>query len=209
MATNTNKFGLYKKDPATDGADTFNIETMLNENWDEIDAQAQKEIPVSDTEPADPTVDPLWFDTSGTNPVLRHYDGTAYQPVGEVNQEDLNAHINASNPHGITTAKIGAEPSFIKNTAFNKNFGTTSGTVAEGSYAKQTRDQVTTHQADETNPHNVTKSQVGLGNVTDDQQATKTEFDNHTGTANIHRKITFGTADPTGGSDGDIYFQYE
>ena len=23
------------------------------------------------------------------------------------------------------------------------------------------------------------------------------------------RKITFGTADPTGGSNGDIYFQYE
>lgn len=31
----------------------------------------------------------------------------------------------------------------------------------------------------------------------------------HIGTANIHVKITSGTADPTGGADGDVYFQYE
>lgn len=31
----------------------------------------------------------------------------------------------------------------------------------------------------------------------------------HIGTANIHVKITSGTAAPTGGADGDVYFQYE
>jgi hypothetical protein len=31
----------------------------------------------------------------------------------------------------------------------------------------------------------------------------------HIGTANIHVKITSGTAAPTGGVDGDVYFQYE
>jgi hypothetical protein len=31
----------------------------------------------------------------------------------------------------------------------------------------------------------------------------------HIGTANIHVKITSGTADPTGGIDGDVYLQYE
>jgi hypothetical protein len=31
----------------------------------------------------------------------------------------------------------------------------------------------------------------------------------HIGTANIHVKITSGTADPTGGVDGDVYLQYE
>lgn len=31
----------------------------------------------------------------------------------------------------------------------------------------------------------------------------------HIGTSNIHVKITSGTADPTGGADGDVYFQYE
>lgn len=37
MASNTPNFNLYKKDPVLDGDDTFNIATMLNENWDKID----------------------------------------------------------------------------------------------------------------------------------------------------------------------------
>lgn len=37
MASNTPNLNLLKKDPVTDGNDTFNIETMLNENWDKID----------------------------------------------------------------------------------------------------------------------------------------------------------------------------
>ncbi|ABR48586.1 hypothetical protein Amet_2432 [Alkaliphilus metalliredigens QYMF] len=37
MASNTPNLDLYKKDPVQDGDDTFNIETMLNENWDKID----------------------------------------------------------------------------------------------------------------------------------------------------------------------------
>ena len=49
MASYTDNLNLLKKNPLTDGNDTFNIQTMLNENWDKIDeaigdaaAQAQK-----------------------------------------------------------------------------------------------------------------------------------------------------------------------
>lgn len=42
--------------------------------------------------------------------------------------------------------------------------------------AKSYTDQ---HAADKTNPHNVTKSQVGLGNVDNIQQAAKKDFDKH------------------------------
>ena len=38
MSSNTPNISLLKKNPATDGSDTFNIETMLNQNWDKIDA---------------------------------------------------------------------------------------------------------------------------------------------------------------------------
>ncbi|WP_308531496.1 phage tail protein [uncultured Paenibacillus sp.] len=38
MATNTPNLNLLKKDPVADGNETFNIQTMLNENWDKIDA---------------------------------------------------------------------------------------------------------------------------------------------------------------------------
>lgn len=37
MATNTPHLNLLKKNVLTDGNETFNIETMLNENWDKID----------------------------------------------------------------------------------------------------------------------------------------------------------------------------
>jgi len=38
MPNNTPNLGLYKKNPATDGNDSFDIQTMLNDNWDKIDA---------------------------------------------------------------------------------------------------------------------------------------------------------------------------
>ena len=37
MASNTENLDLLKKNPSTDGSDTFNIQTMLNENWEKID----------------------------------------------------------------------------------------------------------------------------------------------------------------------------
>jgi hypothetical protein len=45
---------------------------------------------------------------------------------------------------------------------------------------------VVTHISSENNPHNVTKAQVGLSDVDNVQQATKTEFDNHTSNNTIH-----------------------
>ncbi|MEC2342985.1 phage tail protein [Paenibacillus barengoltzii] len=47
MATNTPNLNLLKKDPVADGNETFNIQTMLNENWDKIDA-AMGEIDIPD-----------------------------------------------------------------------------------------------------------------------------------------------------------------
>lgn len=37
LSSNTERLGLLKKDPVADGGDTFNIKTMLNDNWDKID----------------------------------------------------------------------------------------------------------------------------------------------------------------------------
>lgn len=42
MASFTNFLKLLKKNPATDGKDTFNIQTMLNENWDKIDKKVEE-----------------------------------------------------------------------------------------------------------------------------------------------------------------------
>lgn len=37
MSSYTSNLNLLKKDPTTDGNDTFDIKTMLNDNWDKID----------------------------------------------------------------------------------------------------------------------------------------------------------------------------
>lgn len=41
MSTETEKLGLFKYNPDTDGASTFNIRQALNENWDKIDQNAK------------------------------------------------------------------------------------------------------------------------------------------------------------------------
>lgn len=42
MASNTPNLNLLKKDPLTDGNETFNIQTMMNDNWDKIDTAVKK-----------------------------------------------------------------------------------------------------------------------------------------------------------------------
>jgi hypothetical protein len=48
-------------------------------------------------------------------------------------KQQVTSHLaDIANPHGVTASQAGAEPAFTKNSAFNKNFGTTAGTVLEG-----------------------------------------------------------------------------
>lgn len=58
----------------------------------------------------------------------------------------------------ITVADATKEPSFIKNTAFNKSFGTAAGTVCQGNDARLS-------DARTPKTHSHTKSEVGLANV--------------------------------------------
>jgi len=37
MPSNTTHLNLYKVDTVTDGSNTFNINTILNDNWDKVD----------------------------------------------------------------------------------------------------------------------------------------------------------------------------
>ncbi|MCM3747467.1 hypothetical protein M3223_08875 [Paenibacillus pasadenensis] len=44
MPSQTPNLNLYKKNPQTDGQDTFNIETMLNDNWDKLDTAVSEKV---------------------------------------------------------------------------------------------------------------------------------------------------------------------
>jgi len=54
MATYTPNLNLYKKDPVVDGNDMFNITTMMNDNWDKVEAVVSaKETPAGSQAKAD------------------------------------------------------------------------------------------------------------------------------------------------------------
>lgn len=77
---------------------------------------------------------------------------------------------------------------------------------------------ISIHKQDGSNPHGVSKSQVGLGNVTNERQLplsggqltglTKAQSNNTYTTPQI-RNIIMSTGNPTGGNNGDIWFKYE
>lgn len=86
MSSYTTNLNLLKKNPLTDGSDTFNISTMLNDNWDKIDTFAGQVSPVD----ASPT-------QSSTKPVQ---SGGVYTALaGKANASDIKTF---SRPNLIT-----------------------------------------------------------------------------------------------------------
>lgn len=67
MASYTEHLNLLKKNPATDGADTFNIETMLNENWDKVDKAVAKKADLGENGEIVPEQLPIYAQFSGAS----------------------------------------------------------------------------------------------------------------------------------------------
>ncbi|AYO30795.1 hypothetical protein D2962_09395 [Biomaibacter acetigenes] len=103
----------------------------FNENYDIIDANAQKNIIQGSTAPVNPVVDDLWIDTSTTPHSLKKWNGTTWQKIGAVTWDDISgkpssflptvhgneahdpdlalasdlaAHLAETAPHGATSA---------------------------------------------------------------------------------------------------------
>lgn len=89
MSSYTKNLNLLKKDPLADGADTFNISTMLNDNWDKIDA-AYGDIPEMDFVPNS-----------------RKVNGKPLSSDVTLTASDVGARPNTWTP---TAAQVGAVP---------------------------------------------------------------------------------------------------
>lgn len=112
---------------------------------------------------------------------------------------------------GLSEELANKEPAFEKNTAFNKDFGTTENTVCEGDDPRL---------ADDRNPksHEHNPSEVGLGKVDNAKQmpiaggtftgVAKAQANTTYTTAQL-RNVIQSTADPSGGSNGDIWIKYK
>ncbi|MGQ5110325.1 phage baseplate upper protein [Bacillus halotolerans] len=125
-------------------------------------------------------------------------------------QANLDTHINdKSNPHGVTKNQVGLGNLDNVQQATKAEFNThntdstrhitsaersnwnaketTTGAKNKADTAeKNAKTYTDQHINNKSNPHGVTKDQVGLGNVTNDKQATKTEFDSHVKDTTAH-----------------------
>ncbi|AMR46803.1 hypothetical protein D3Z17_09215 [Bacillus subtilis] len=109
----------------------------------------------------------------------------------QATKEEFDEHLNDTlNPHSVTKSQVGlanvlnekqatktefdqhAQDTIIHITAAER----TTWNAAESNSKKYTD----AHSQNTNNPHKVTAIQVGLGNLTNDKQATKLEFDAHT-----------------------------
>ena len=97
-------------------------------------------------------------------------------------KEELNAHVNnKSNPHGVTAAQVGAVPTGrkVNGKALSTDITLSAADVGADStgtaaaQAKAVQDNLNSHTGNKSNPHGVTKAQVGLGNVDNTSDANK------------------------------------
>lgn len=229
MAKNTSHLGLYKKDPETDRNDTFNIETMLNENWDKIDDEVAKRVikkegkglstndyTDSDKQEVDKIKDKArkeYVDERVKTPVPKNavFKDTTYTGGKNIAIDEFN-EISVTGQLGLTESevkkvKVNAAKdadtvgghTVAKNVPADANFNDTivdiSGKVdkvvgrglsandytdAEKRKVSDTATEIAGHKSDKTNPHSVTKDQVGLSNVTNNKQASEADFNAHT-----------------------------
>lgn len=100
MSSNTTNLNLYKADPVADGNNTFNIKTILNDNWDKIDTAVAGKEPVIATKN---TAFNQNFETTATNIKM---NGT--QAVGTSNNVARADHVH---PSDTTKANL-ASPAF-------------------------------------------------------------------------------------------------
>lgn len=152
---NTPNLNLYKGTPGS-STETFNVQTMLNDNWDKLDIEVVKKA--STTEDGRMAKEDKAklnsieegatnYQHPATHSATMITEDTTHRFVMDAEKADWNAketpsgaqskvdmHANRTdNPHNVTVGQIGAEPIIsVKGTAFNKDFGTVAGTVTEG-----------------------------------------------------------------------------
>ena len=122
-------------------------------------------------------------------------EGQAAAAKAESVGQDLATHKgDKSNPHGVTKEQVGlgnvANVPQASKVEFDSHVGNTGIHVTTSDKAnwnsKANGADLAGHTTNKNNPHEVTKSQIGLSNVDNVKQASKAEFDAHAGDNNRH-----------------------
>ena len=115
--------------------------------------------------------------------------------VEQASKVDFQAHSNnRNNPHGVTKTQVGLGNVTNVEQASKADFDAHSRDTTKH-ITQQERTSwnskadgraLTDHTGNRNNPHGVTKTQVGLGNVVNVEQASKSEFNSHSQNSTIH-----------------------
>ncbi len=115
--------------------------------------------------------------------------------VEQASKQEFDAHAtNHNNPHNVTKSQVGLANVTNVEQASKQDFDahardtTKHITQQERNSWNSKADSraLTDHTMNHNNPHGVTKTQVGLGNVVNVEQASKTEFNSHSQNSTIH-----------------------
>lgn len=128
---------------------------------------------------------------------LANVDNTADtdKPVSDATQalidstkNELNSSIsshveNKDNPHDVTKAQVGLDQ--VDNTSDLNKPVSTAQQEAINTAKEEINQVLTSHTSNTSNPHNVTKEQIGLSNVTNDSQVKRVEMGVASGVATL------------------------
>lgn len=115
--------------------------------------------------------------------------------VEQASKQEFNAHAtNRNNPHNVTKSQVGlanvTNVEQASKTDFDAHARDTTKHITQQERTswngKADGRALSDHTGNRNNPHNVTKTQVGLGNVTNVEQASKSEFNFHSQNSTIH-----------------------
>lgn len=120
----------------------------------------------------------------------------AHKAAADELRQEFDAHAaSKSNPHGVTKTQVGLgnvpnvatndqTPTYSESAALAQLSSGEKLSAALGKLARAVR-SLMEHLANTANPHGVTKSQVGLGNVTNDAQVKRSEMGKAGGVATL------------------------
>jgi len=168
MASNTPNINLYKKDPVADGNDTFNIKTMLNDNWDKIDSE------IGDIKSG---IEAIEYPVTSVNNktgdvVLNAADIGAETPVGS----QTKANVAENNANDYTDQEISSLTQSINQSLNNKVDKVTGKVLSTNDYTTAEKNKLAvieagaqkntvTSVAGRTGVITLTKNDVALNNV--------------------------------------------
>lgn len=186
-----NDLSQHKEDFEEYKNETDSSLNTINEQIEDINASLETLLGESASEFIDKYNEILNFltgyeDTDTLQSILSDLKNEISQNITEI-ESNLTSHINnKNNPHNVTKQQIGL--SNVDNTSDLNKPVSTATQNALNTVKQEITNNLDAHKQNTQNPHNVTKQQVGLSNVTNDAQVKRSEMGTANGIATLNEQ---------------------